>query len=183
MSALTNVYFSVDKKTADLISAKLFNLLSAPMLSVFLKTTVDPYLRQRVQDRFRQEGDDASGPWVPLADSTHFWREEQGFPPEHPINIRTGQMFNWATSAGSTRMIGPSSSLLTFPGRKPSGAKMERKVMTAQRGIKGQRRGAMAGSSGGTGGKIIPARPILAVDESDMLWVMSALSMQIRSVL
>jgi hypothetical protein len=55
----------------------------------WMRGDLHDYLVQRASDRFANEGDDASGPWAPLSNATEAIRASRGFPPAHPINVRT----------------------------------------------------------------------------------------------
>src|SRR5512140_2118310 len=80
-----------------------FDLILDPLrIGAWLETTVDPWFRQRASDRFQSEGDDVSGPWMALKPATWDYRQNnpQGpFPPEHPINVRTGKLGVFVTQS------------------------------------------------------------------------------------
>jgi len=142
--------------------ARLEALLSPVGMAFFLTTDVGPYLRLRAASRFAQEGDSVSGPWAPLAPITQQIREANpDWPvgPSHPINKRTGELEHYITH--STPEVFPNTlgASLRYPGRPPSGELAE-KVETAQRGKKSP--------------PTLP-RPVLGIDETDILFVMSRL--------
>jgi hypothetical protein len=120
-------------------------------------------LQQRTMSRFVSEGDSASGSWAPLKRSTERWRFKQGYPPKHPINIRTTNMLTWATNQ-PVKVVSPSEGLtfVTYPAKQPTG-NMLRAVNTAQKGR-------------GTA----PPRPIFAVDEVDMRRFITSLNDFVR---
>jgi len=141
---------------------RLEGLLSPVGMAFFMNTEVGPYLRARAASRFAREGDDVSGQWEPLKPVTQLIREENpDWPvgPTHPINKRTGELEHyithstpetWPTTVGATTQ---------YPGRPPSGELAE-KVETAQRG------------------RVSPStvpRPVLGVNETDILFVMTRL--------
>lgn len=133
--------------------------LSGPMLSAFLGTQMLPYLQERAQRRFSNEGDSASGMWAPLKESTVNIREAEGFPGPHPINKRGGQLERWITGAGADFAADPEGALMMWP-KAASTGKLKDKITTAQRG----------------GPRTVP-RPVVAVDMADMAFLMSAFSM------
>jgi hypothetical protein len=62
-------------------------------------TEIDPWLQMRARDRFRGEGDGASGRWRPLTTLTQEWRAMQGYSPAHPINVRSGALRDYVEGA------------------------------------------------------------------------------------
>ena len=112
-----------------------------------------PWLQQRTEARFAAEGDDASGPWAELLEATNVFRRRQGFPPAHPINVRTGALRAYAmtktieTQAGGVALSQP---------HKGGLRDTQVKFNHAQRG--GQAR---------PGGPVYPARPIVALADRD----------------
>ena len=104
--------------------------LSSERLPTFLATDVAEYLRLRVNRRFAGEGDDVSGLWIELRDSTARIRESKGFPGRHPINRRTGKLLNYVKTYSVNKGATPT---LTMPG--PGGTKELRdKLKVAQVG-------------------------------------------------
>jgi hypothetical protein len=59
-----------DTKGVDVLLDRLMVTLSPEGLAAFLGSTVEPYFRKRAAIRFRDEGDDVSGKWAPLLEST-----------------------------------------------------------------------------------------------------------------
>jgi len=72
--------------------------LSPGALRVFLNTRAHRDLAMRAQQRFANEGDDATGPWADLTFMTGRIRAWQGYPPFHPINVRTGALRNFVVN-------------------------------------------------------------------------------------
>lgn len=138
---------------------------SSAGLSSFLAAEIGPYLQERAARRFRNEGDDVSGPWMPLSETTHAFRISEGYAPDHPINKRTGRLENYivGTSAGVNATTG--GALLTFPKNAPRG-ETAAKLKTAQEGKLYPR---------------TPARPVLGMNETDMAFAVSALDRYIRT--
>lgn len=140
----------------DSLSRQLDSLIKAyepTAIAAFMKATIEPYLQERAERRFAMEGDDASGPWAPLSNTTQEFRSSQGFSPDHPINRRTDELYLYIT--GTPAGVQPTSTggaILTFPGTPPTG-ELASKVRTAQEG------------------KAAPAtvpRPVIAVNEADV---------------
>lgn len=153
--------FDVDAHTALESMESLALLLSSSGMAVWLSSTVGPYLKQRAGNRFANEGDDVSGKWAPLSQGTVNIRQTEGFGGEHPINVRTGEMENWVVQGGWHSYPNAVGASLQFPETTPSG-RLAKKVRGAQQGE----------------GKA-PPRPVLGVNENDMLFVMSALAFSV----
>jgi hypothetical protein len=130
----------------------------------FLGATVDPYLRMRMSDRFRKEGDDVVGKWTPLAQVTQDIRQKQGFGSAHPINRRTGRLEDFIVGSPNQLTIHSLGATLTLPGNKPLG-EMKDKVETAQKG------------------RLRPhtlPRPVLGMNERDLAFVLTALAFYVK---
>jgi len=129
-------------------------------LTAFAKTVMTPYMRERARARFANEGDDAVGQWMPLQEATWNFREEQGFPPDHPINKRTGRLEAYITGGGVGVTPTPDGALLTFPDQPPTG-ETARKLETAQYG---------------KNDPYTPSRPVLGISEVDVAFAVTALA-------
>lgn len=157
---MLNVQYHIESDSLLEMLTRLETAHTPEALAMFMAASVGPYLRERARRRFAQEGDDASGPWAPLSETTRQFRESMGYAPDHPINRRTDALYNYIT--GTQAGAAPTSdggALLTFPGNPPSG-ETERKFKTAQYGRANPR--------------TVP-RPVLAVNEADAAFVTTAL--------
>ena len=127
---------------------------SSAGLEVFMAQRIAPFFRQRAELRFVGEGDDTTGPWAPLAASTVAIRQGMGFPGEHPINIRTGDLYDYITKGRGTIVHeGAGDTALHFPQAEAPSAKLSKKLIGAQMGT-----------------TKAPARPVLAVGETDLMF-------------
>lgn len=128
-----------------------------------LTSTVSPYVRQRIRNRFEQMGDDVTGPWLPLAPATQEIRQNSNLPiaGDRPINRRTDAMYDYLTSSpDSVFPLGSSGAQLTYPGNLPSNPWTAEKVKTAQAGkVKPN----------------TPARPVLGLGIQDLVFVISSI--------
>lgn len=143
--------------------------LNPVAIAGFLGAVVSPHLQRRAIARFRSEGDSAvGGGWVPLAQATQEIRESQGFGAAHPINRRTGELERFITQNPGHPVPNVLGATLTFPGADPAG-ELENKVKVAQ--------------VGGTqpGMNPTPPRPVLGIDEQDLVFVLTALATHIKS--
>lgn len=161
---IVDLHYQVDDKSVETLFADLYAVLAPPAIGAFLGSTIDPYLRQRAQERFQSEGDDVVGAWLPLTSATQKIRASQGYGSAHPINHRTGKLEAYITESPNQISVHSLGATLTLPGNRPTG-EMKRKVETAQVG------------------KVYPntpARPVLGMNERDLAFTMSALELYIR---
>lgn len=123
-----------DKKVnSDL--ARMEYALSGPVLSVLLDTGVTPIMWADAERRFATEGASDGDPWVPLKDSTLRIRAERGFPyPTFPINVRTGRLREFVTTAGADTMVVGDYVQSTWPGERPMTGDLMYAYATAQAG-------------------------------------------------
>jgi hypothetical protein len=154
----------VEKSLSDLMI-----LLSQEGLTAFLQFQIGPYLARRGKERFASEGDDVSGPWAPLQPATVAIREHGPWAVggEHPINRREGELENWVV--GDTGYAYPvdTGATLHFPKKRPRGELLE-KVKTAQLGRSHP--------------STVP-RPVLGVNETDMIFFQTALSLAVEEAI
>lgn len=145
------VHYLMVKNTASGMVARMQMALSAAGLYSFMSNQVDAYLRNQADRRFATEGDAAvGGTWHPLALATESWREWGGFPAQHPINQRTGELREFVTKTPGAVVAGAGTASITLPGDTPSDQWLLQKFQTAQAG---------RGSA--------PARPVLGLDVTD----------------
>jgi len=105
-----------------------------PGLQQFMQGDLADYLKNRAQNRFANEGDDAvGGGWAPLKASTEVRRASKGYPPSHPINVRSGDLRDYITTDSGNVSGGLAEWVLTWPGPPPS-SELHEKTQTAQIG-------------------------------------------------
>lgn len=136
-----------------------------------------PYMRSKARDRFRSQGDEASGRWAPLRDATEEIRENAGFPGASPINKRTGGLEAYIIGRPGEVTVTPVDSALFFPARPTSRAEVE-KLKTAQQGKPGGT--PLFGGAQGMGAPT-PPRPVAAMDATDLIHTMSALQIHVAA--
>lgn len=134
-------------------------------LAAFMQGFAAPILQDRASARFDGDGDEASGQWAPLRDSTIARRESKGQVPIK-INERTGQMRAWVESANGRIVATVASAALEWPGT-PSNRTIGRKLKVAQQGLSDP---------------YTPARPVVAIDSGDLLTILTAMEAWIGSV-
>lgn len=162
-NALVSVQMEGDSKQVLHMLQKLDTSLNPVRIGAWLGTTVDPWIRSRARDRFAKEGDDVSGAWAPLKPATQRIRATQGYGPDHPINVRTHRLEHYITRGPNSVNVHTLGATLIMPGRPPTG-ELKTKVETAQ------------------AGKQYPstvARPVMGMNERDLLAVLTDLSLYI----
>lgn len=140
--------------------------LSPAGLASFLGIAVGPWVKERAADRFANEGDDVTGKWAPLKETTIEWRERYGFEGAHPINKRTGELEEYITQGQVGVTAGPGVAVLTYPKNPPTGKALRQKMETAQRG---RTRPATV------------ARPVLGLNERDLAQVLTMLAFHVQA--
>lgn len=154
-----------DKYGVQRMLKHLDSAFSVEGLAAFLKVSVEPWLRERAKGRFDSEGDDASGKWAPLQQTTIDFRERDGFNGPGPINRRTGELEAYITGADMGIVSVPGLATLTYPKEPPKGKALSQKVSTAQKGR----------SQPNT-----VARPILALSERDLGAILTQLAFHVK---
>jgi len=140
--------------------------LSPVGLAAFLYGAVGPWVKERAQDRFAQEGDDVSGKWAPLQASTVEIRESQGFEGAHPINRRTGELEEYITQGQVGVVTTPGFGNLTYPQNPPATKGLKEKLSTAQKGRTSPR---------------TVARPVLGLNERDLGQILVMLAFHVQN--
>ena len=160
MRGFVDVDIAVEKKSVDFLLFKLDTALNPVAIAGFLGAEIDPYIRDRARDRFKSEGDDVSGKWAPLQQSTQNIREQMGYGAAGPINRRTGALEEYITGAPNRLTIHGLGATLQMPGPQPTG-ELKSKVQTAQQGRNQPR--------------TVP-RPVIGLNERDLTFVLTALA-------
>lgn len=139
--------------------------LAPAAIGAWMMGTVDPYIKERAQERFTREGDDVTGAWAPLREATWGFRQrhQPPYPPQHPINKRTGELEAYITRSQSDLNVHTLGATLKTPGRLPTG-ELKKKVERAQFGDPLTN---------------TVRRPVMGVNERDLLAVLTDLSLYI----
>lgn len=166
---MTTLTFEVNSRQVDRLLLSLDTALSPTAMAGFLGGTIDPYIRQRAQQRFEGEGDDVVGKWEPLAVSTQQIRADLGYGPAHPINKRTGDLEAYILDEPHRLEVSSMGATLVSPGAPPKTDLLRAKVRTAQ-----------IGSPGNKGQSPTPPRPVMGMNERDLAFVMSALAFYVE---
>ena len=87
----------------------------------------------------------------------------QNYGPAHPINHRTGELEAYITGSPHLLEVTPYGASLTMPGTEPTG-ELKRKVRVAQ-----------AGDPGSATNGLTPPRPVIGVNEKDLLFVLTSM--------
>jgi hypothetical protein len=154
--------WTANTRSVEHVLHRLDIALSPKGLATFLQGEVDPYLRGRAEQRFSTEGDDVVGQWAPLKPATQNIRAELGYGPDHPINVRTGELMDYITQGNAATQMFPWGAGITLPGQPASGELLE-KMIRAQAGDE----------------RTVP-RPVLGMNENDLIAVLLLLARYIR---
>lgn len=155
-----NVGIDVEQSGVQAMMAHLDTTLNPVAIAGFLGATVDPYIRERARARFASEGDDVTGGWAPLGFATQSIRAQMGFGASHPINKRTGALEEYIVDSPNAIEINPLGAVLRMPGVEATG-ELGSKMRTAQKGKPDPR---------------TVARPVIGLNEKDLLFVLTAIS-------
>lgn len=163
--SLIGIWGVAQTSQVDAEVARLMMRLRQSSLRIFMQDKVRPFINKRTMERFRQEGDDASGKWEQLQLTTGRIRMFQGFPPLHPINVRTGKLRTFVTTSSRVSNVGRYGASITFPGRLPGG-ELRHKLEIAQVGGRGRDKHSRSGPN-----RLAPPRPVLALGFADQEFV------------
>lgn len=155
------IEIETDSASADAVMQRLDDRTSAMGLVTFLDVVVDPFLRNRIDERFKSEGDDVTGKWHPLERATELIRASYGFPPDHPINIRTDKMHAYLVGTDSDVHPNGMGATLVHPPLGKAHSVLDKKIKTAQ---------------SGSASPSTQPRPVLGVNENDLLFITSSLA-------
>jgi len=164
--ALVDFYVTVDDSRPTLRLKAIQDRVGGAGLASFMQGFAAPILQDRAYERFELEGDDASGRWKPLAASTIARRDKAGYVPIR-INDRTGAMRAWVESAPGKIKGTKAAVLYEWPG-SPDNRTIGRKLKVAQQGLADP--------------YTVP-RPVVAVDEDDLLAILAAMESWVGSVI
>jgi hypothetical protein len=158
-----------DQARLDRMLRKLMSHLTPQGMDNILRTDIHPLMKDRVTDRFVNEGDKTVGGWAPLSEATQEIRGSMGFGEEHPINERTGQLRRFVESSFQMNKLGDAVELqMPGPFNSPT---IEKKFRKAQQGK-------------APGSKIVTVpRPVLAVGQAENDMVTERFRMHIDHLL
>lgn len=137
---------------------------TGPAMADWMQRVVAPFLQTRATRRFASEGDDASGKWEQLAIATRLIRRNMGFPPAHPINVRTGDLRDFVINTENIASTAQTATLQK-PGKTGTSRLTEQKLRVAQRGGLPPRAGKTRGKAGPN--RPAPPRPVAAINRTD----------------
>lgn len=142
----------------------LLGKLSHSGMTAWLHSSIYPYIKQRSQSRFINEGDDTVGRWLPLTEATISFRHSGGFG-SGPINKRTGELEAFIIGSDANIYPTPLGTQMDYPGEEPIGV-LATKVQTAQ---------------SGKDSPSTPSRPVLALGLQDLNWTLQSLALYIQA--
>lgn len=165
-NADTFVEVNVDPFDVDMMVDRVWDVLRGDRLVEFLTGPAHDHLEEEIVQRFAYEGDNKSGDWPPLAEATMAIRQRMGFSPDE-VNIRTTEMFQTLVQDYDAFPTGAASATMILPGSAAEDGAVAEKIRTAQQG----RANNPIPGFGPT-----PPRPVLAVDETDMVALLERLN-------
>lgn len=137
---------------------------TAARMSEFATDKIIPWLEKRAMGRFANEGDDAvRGKWNPLMTRTNDIREQMGYPREHPINKRSGELEDFIVRGGGDVVAADDALHVQFP-RNPPTEELFQKLATAQVGRADPR---------------TLARPVVGLSPTDLSYVLTELALHV----
>lgn len=163
---MTEVILEVEAAQAEAVLNRTLYYLKPASLAYFLEGIAVDWLSRRAQSRFRNEGDDVVGEWLPLAPVTQNIRQMGPWAvgPDHPINIRTHQLENYIVGRGVKPVAnaGQTVTMLEYPNPSSlANPELLTKVETAQHGAVKPR---------------TPARPVLGINVNDATFLTRSLA-------
>lgn len=162
---MIDVQVIINDKRINTRLAKLEYMLTGPAITSLLHVGVVPMLRADAQERFATEGASDGRKWRPLKDSTIRIRDELGFP-AGPINVRTGTLKSYVTTALGNTVTAGDYSQVTWPGTLPMDrSKLKYALATAQNGA----------SSPST-----PARPVINLSPKVIAGIYAAIAAHVK---
>lgn len=164
---MIDVAVVVNDKVVNSRLARMEYMLTGPVIGSMLHTLAVPLLREDAKRRFATQGASDGAKWRPLKQATLDIRRSKGFAPG-PINVRTGLLRDFTTTALGQTVSTPGYTQLAWPGTTPSGGNLMYAYATAQ-----------AGSSvWGT-----PARPVVRLSPKVIVGIYAAISGHVRASL
>lgn len=152
---MIDLQIDLDHKDALLVVWGVAQATSPHSLVTFLETYMEQRIQTRAQERFDKESAldiGKGGSWEELKPSTVDYREAQGFPGQHPINRRTGELERYITQSDADTRMTATGATLRYPGSRATG-ELGKKVYVAQAGWRFPE---------------TPARPVLGWGASDL---------------
>jgi hypothetical protein len=154
------IQFIVDKAATEEAVRLAWEAVRPSKMALFLSEDAHRTIMERMEKRFEDQGDDASGTWKELSEVSTKFREAAGYGGQGPINVRTGEMKSWLMDVGGETVMIGGGALYTFPGTAPYDTATAEKFKTAQ---------------SGKSDPYTVARPVVAMSATDMLEIMGHL--------
>lgn len=169
-----NKHVMVDRSEVDRTMKRIDKALDPRRIYAWMQGPLEQILQEQTDERFADE-QWSGGPWPALKPRTEQIRQSLGFQPDHPINVRYGELFDWLTENPNpaVQIIGGNMTQMTFPGQAPSKLE-EKKLSVAQKGArpsKAESRGA------------VPARPVLELSGANIATVLLAFNQYLDAAL
>lgn len=152
------------------------NTLDAMFMSIepqnlynWFEGKVFPWFSNETVERFAYEGDFRSGHWPPLSEATEHIRRNLGYEPDWPINIRSGELFDWIVKSHTTTLTSEGAEL-RYPGESVDPV-TDIKFRHAQEGTR---------DNPMIAGAVTPPRPVIGwAEERDPVTIIELLALHI----
>lgn len=161
-----SIEMSVDE--VEHLFEKTLEAVQGPSLEALMIGPVHKYFETEIVNRFAYQGDRVVGHWPDLAEATQNIRQDLGFAPEWPINIRTEEMFHTVTQEADFDFT-PNSAEMVLPGRAGEHGLVAQKIEHAQMGATDNTFVDFSGNQQYF--SPTPPRPVLGADEQDLVAV------------
>jgi hypothetical protein len=163
---------AVDATSVDAVLDGIEDAISPYSLLQFMIHDVAPYLSEQIVDVFAGLGNDSipGGGWAPLEDSTLKIRHALGYWDDYAINERSGDLLHYLTHSHDIQLEAFGSSI-TVPGDTTDPI-LWKKLKVAQEGW-------TQGANEMLPGAVTPARPILGLNDADLMAVTAMLQVHI----
>ena len=96
---MAELIFEEDNRQALELLDRAYDFFGQGPMVDFLDREWSRIMQDAAMRRFSSESSETEGAWAELRDSTNKFRERQGFPREHPINERTGELRRYLDTA------------------------------------------------------------------------------------
>jgi hypothetical protein len=151
---VAELIFEEDNRQAFALLDRAYEFFGQGPMVDFLDAEWSQIMQTAARRRFTNEASESDGAWAQLRPATNKFRVRQGFPPEHPINQRTGEMRRYLDTA--TIDYRASDGLVTATWPEKASGELLHKLQVAQ------------GASSRRGDQNTPARPVLDATEDNL---------------
>ncbi len=151
----TRMSIVMDASGTEQVVEMIIDRVSGQSLYRYLEGPVHGFFKSQISMNFAGEGSPAGGRWMSLSSATQDIRSQLGYDPSHPVNQRTGDLFEVLTKEADFNFGGDNAEM-SLPGKAGQAFPVREKIKTAQMGRSAEEN--PIPEFGGT-----PARPIFGI--------------------